>query len=153
MNSTQRLMANEAEVAALKGKKTSKASSSNSSTGNIVFITPTSLGSGSAATGFTGANAANKLPGVVSALYITCRLKTPALLADTTFTIDVRKDASDSTRNILTVYGIIGVAPDAGGGSANAWVPVTKGGTFQYRVTTTGANPASYDLKLEGYIL
>jgi hypothetical protein len=148
----QRLQAVESGLAKLQGGKTSSTTAAKSSTGNIVFIDPVSMGSGSTATGFTSANAANYLPGAVTGLYITCRLKTPALLADTTYTIDVRKDASDSTRNILTVYGIIGVAPDAGGGSSTALVPVTTGGTFQFQVTTTGANPASYDLKLEGYI-
>lgn len=139
-------------VQALEAKPKTKAKSTNApgTTSGYNRITPQTAGSGTTASSWTSVSVGNHIPTNATAVYGSCRLKTPALVADTKFTIDGRRESSDTTRNLLTVYGIVGTAPDAGGGSATFILPVLNG-TFQFQVTTTGANPASWDIKIEAY--
>jgi hypothetical protein len=144
-----RVQALEAQLRTQNAKKSKTDAKANS--GFYKKITKQTVASGAATVSWTSVSVGNHVPHEASAVYGSCRLNTGALVADTTFTIDGRSDASDSTRNLLTVYGIVGVAPDAGGGSSTFILPILNG-TLQYQVTG-GVNPASWDITIEGYFL
>lgn len=117
---------------------------------SLTSINPTRiLASGSAAVAWTSLSASQYIAEKATHIYCTARLRTGVLVGTVTFKIDARKDVNDATRNIFTYTGLVGTDVQT---SSSCLIPIGGGGIFDYEVTTTGANPVSFDLTLEGFI-